>query len=948
MRLAILAALAALGAASPAFGQWPNILGDPGFEEPPGDGGAGYWRGERGGGMRAVLEDARFATPVPVPNADFEERDEDGFIKGMTIRKVGGSKYITFKRTRITREQANALRTKTKPGEMQVTADDAVAHGGRRSLKFHIENCRRDREWAEVFFPLGLLEAGAEHRVTFWYRTALDAQIDVLPFVVVPGVGYRQVLAAAAPTGGEWRRAGFAFRCRSAKQPAALQFWATCDGKGKGGAAWFDDVALQRRDEPWASRCWGPVSPGRSGLRALAATGTPEGFAVAGEPDLPIDSSKRYRLRAWVKGQGATGVNSLQIVWLRQWVGNFWPGAVTGVARSAPLTGTFDWREVEVAAAPPPHTNAARVRILSAANAGTLMVDDLHFDGFGDEEVEFLYSQAGFEPRGRKDVVVRTKRELEGRAEMLVFPVETGEAVLRRPLAHRGACRYGRHYYGADFSDLTEPGEYRIQVRFGERLWRETAAFPIRAGRYRELTRFASRWYRLQRCGCEVEGWRPACHLDDAWLTNWGMTENVRHVDLTGGWHDAGDMNKWVGGQGETVWALVRVHRCTGDNDASFLGTALPDLLAEAEWGATYLAKAYAGQGKWYACCKPTVDFRVPTADETDNVPGTWDDRCSNAVAARPMATLGLAAYAAAMAGRDAPSAQPALAKAREAFEADVAAFGDAQTKHGDYPAALYGEYPTVALAACELHRATGRPEYRETARGMVAEIASRVLARDYLERPPPSGGLRFKVQYGHMTYHYATAMEEFLSLWPDDVIAPRVRAALGRFLDDVAAFSARLPLAVTRPVTNETDEDVYSPARHCPHVMAAAMHLAVGARLLGRPELLGIAERDLQYAWGRNFAGVSQMACVGRRWASQYTGMMTNPGREDGVMPGAVNKGHGFRLRGRLFPYATLPMPYERGIADAHQEVWLLCQNLFLAACAETAKSLETLTGAD
>ena len=49
------------------------------------------------------------------------------------------------------------------------------------------------------------------------------------------------------------------------------------------------------------------------------------------------------------------------------------------------------------------------------------------------------------------------------------------------------------------------------------------------------LVALAVGYYRYQRCGVEVPGVHPACHLDDA-----RRRDNGQHVDQVGGWHDAG------------------------------------------------------------------------------------------------------------------------------------------------------------------------------------------------------------------------------------------------------------------------------------------------------------------------------------------------------------------------------------------------------------------------
>src|SRR5262249_17299562 len=137
--------------------------------------------------------------------------------------------------------------------------------------------------------------------------------------------------------------------------------------------------------------------------------------------------------------------------------------------------------------------------------AGTLLVDDGYFDGFGAEPLELLYSQAGYEPLGYKDVVVRTPEKLEKPPELRVI-ASTGKPALEVPLDYRGIGPFGGHSYAAEFSKVSSPGDYKLEVRAGAEL-AATPPFPIKSGLYLELLDKAAAWYRLQRCGDTVAGW---------------------------------------------------------------------------------------------------------------------------------------------------------------------------------------------------------------------------------------------------------------------------------------------------------------------------------------------------------------------------------------------------------------------------------------------------------
>ena len=106
-----------------------------------------------------------------------------------------------------------------------------------------------------------------------------------------------------------------------------------------------------------------------------------------------------------------------------------------------------------------------------------------------------------------------------------------------------------------DFSALKEPGRYVLEVpgvgrsaefRIGRDVWMEPYALVTR-GMY------------LWRCGVEASGeWKgrkfhhDACHLQDGLLDYVGGPAGTIRPSL-GGWHDAGDYNKYVVNAGVSV-----------------------------------------------------------------------------------------------------------------------------------------------------------------------------------------------------------------------------------------------------------------------------------------------------------------------------------------------------------------------------------------------------------
>jgi endoglucanase len=139
----------------------------------------------------------------------------------------------------------------------------------------------------------------------------------------------------------------------------------------------------------------------------------------------------------------------------------------------------------------------------------------------------------------------------------------------RRPrVVFRGRARGPVHnddtdedLYVADFSALTRPGTYRLEVEgVGS-----SPPFRVAANVYDAPFRAAVRAMYLWRCGAAVKATRggvtyahAACHTEDAWLDYVGGGHTRR--DASGGWHDAGDYNKYVSNAGVTV-GLMRGRR---------------------------------------------------------------------------------------------------------------------------------------------------------------------------------------------------------------------------------------------------------------------------------------------------------------------------------------------------------------------------------------------------
>jgi endoglucanase len=161
--------------------------------------------------------------------------------------------------------------------------------------------------------------------------------------------------------------------------------------------------------------------------------------------------------------------------------------------------------------------------------------------------------------------------------------------------------------YTADFSAVTGPGDYQLDVPGVGR----SAPFRIAADIYREPYRTVTRGFYLWRCGTAVSSEyqgrtfaHAACHTNDAWLDYVGGGHTNR--DGAKGWHDAGDYNKYTVNAGVTLGTLFRAWEDFGPQLRKVglglpeSGGRLPDFLAEMKWELDWLFTMQAVDGSVY------------------------------------------------------------------------------------------------------------------------------------------------------------------------------------------------------------------------------------------------------------------------------------------------------------------------------------------------------------
>ena len=196
--------------------------------------------------------------------------------------------------------------------------------------------------------------------------------------------------------------------------------------------------------------------------------------------------------------------------------------------------------------------------------------------------------QLGYLPNDPKTVVVKSK-DLES---FKVVDVKTGKEVysdkMTKFVFHSASNTLVQT---GDFSEVTTPGTYKIVTDVGE-----SYEFEIGDGIYDDVYKSAVYFLFLQRCGMELTADQAGdfahaqCHTGEAVV--YGGTKKV---DVSGGWHDAGDFGRYVVAGAKAVQDLMLAYEDYGvkadDMGIPESGNNIPDILDEAKYELDWMLK---------------------------------------------------------------------------------------------------------------------------------------------------------------------------------------------------------------------------------------------------------------------------------------------------------------------------------------------------------------------
>lgn len=598
------------------------------------------------------------------------------------------------------------------------------------------------------------------------------------------------------------------------------------------------------------------------------------------------------------------------------------------------------------------------------------------FDDFARKEITFYQCQSGYHPRSVKEIVVWSRKDHLSLRYRLVDST-TRETVARGLCERKGENTWGRIDWVIDITAFRRHGSYSLEIPAGGKQY-QSAPFTIDPACYEILTEKAAKHIFLKRCGV-------FCHGHDADVRSLDQADFGRllgHRDVSGGWHDAHDDNKWINSVWNVIYGLCEIHdrlkpRWKGTNEP------LPYLLAEAWWEVEFLLKAQNDDGsllfgvfEWYPDRQggrkvnrvhTELNYYDDLARDRRVAIDLWDPRHRaqflgwTSLPPKPQAgyqgyrdhaylAAAIARFARSVARYDAAISRRCLKTVGRTLKflagqpCPDSQFLDSQSGLALAKMDLFINRPTRALVAqIELHLreilALQQPEgHFHSSRGFPGLEMNSEETKDFWYTAT-------------FPYSYVMPLVKYLDAFPHGRLSAQVRESFQRFVEFAHRHTRQTCFGQLVPMSVSDSHVVIrrgSSGAHC--LSIASLFLAAG-RLLKKTKYLTAGEKNIQWMFGANPRAMSFMTDEGYRNIGQYVafhnGVATrgfafyNHNRD---MRWGMSSG----IRGSVGDVPNQPDNYPNaGDSMKHlyqhhgQEEWLLITGWFLLAAVEMSACL-------
>ena len=209
-------------------------------------------------------------------------------------------------------------------------------------------------------------------------------------------------------------------------------------------------------------------------------------------------------------------------------------------------------------------------------------------------EIFVRFNQLGFTPNDIKTAVVLSTNNMEGRSISIIDAKSEKKVISILFGMNQGAYGNFPFTYLIDFSQIKNAGDYYFQYAK-----QKTFSFKISENVFDGLADSLLQFFRVQRCGYTNPFLHGVCHISDATSVIDGKQTIAKTIDVTGGWHDAGDYVKFLNTTAFSTYLLLFSY----DFDSVKFGfdnnkNGIPDILEEAKVGLDWMLRCYYEKNK--------------------------------------------------------------------------------------------------------------------------------------------------------------------------------------------------------------------------------------------------------------------------------------------------------------------------------------------------------------
>jgi hypothetical protein len=524
-------------------------------------------------------------------------------------------------------------------------------------------------------------------------------------------------------------------------------------------------------------------------------------------------------------------------------------------------------------------------RTLGAAGAALVLSNERLY---GSQDAPILINHVGFPLQSSKKFLVASDQQS---LRFEIVDKASGRTV-ERGVMNAKSGDFGTYLMG-EARSTSIPGTYELRTEQGA-----AVTFAVSDQIYSDAIRKCINYFRAQRCGDSKTGYHAPCHLDDGKRSDTG-----EHLDVSGGWHDACDLRKWVDA---TIYGMIGLANVL---DSGVLGGGVADqMIDEMRWGNTYFQKMQDPAGFVMNYCGGDDGNNF-----TDNRVGSGDDRVIHVEPAELPAQFHFVTAQAALAKltreKDPAYARECQSRANRCFQWCL--------KHRSPGAAT--SLGAGILAALELRRAFEDASAVEIAASFARKLLSLQVPNDsdglggfFLAAEDRRQPLR-EIQHGNLVLIALASLASDLPTHPD---APAWRVALERHCEHLNKMSERSVFG-TIPFGLYTNEDPGGNRRIGSywyrwfmkpsgeyranddwwvgvnaHLASNGVGLCRAAAVLQNTQLRELAQRQLDWVLGVNPFDASTIVDVGRNQPALYRSSQFKPNTPS--IPGGVMNGFG------------------------------------------------------